>query len=87
MTQIPWFDEIWNKNSFTAMFRRTTTGSSILSLVEKFIAERTEASKSGKGVEDGLSDRDMLSQLIELTTNNPSVPKWYVPSLHSVETD
>ncbi|RYP44066.1 hypothetical protein DL768_009435 [Monosporascus sp. mg162] len=77
MTQIPWFDEIWYKNSFMAMFRKTT-GFSILSIVGKYIAERTEARKSGKGVEDGLGGRDMLSQFLEITINNPTLPPWCV---------
>jgi len=77
MTQIPWFDEVWNKNAFTTMFRKTT-GFSILGIVAKYIAERIEASKTGKGAEDGIGDRDMLSQFLEVTNKNPSLPQWYV---------
>lgn len=77
MTQIPWFDEIWYKNSLTAAFRKTT-GFTILSIVAKYIAQRVEARKSGKGVEDGLGDRDMLSQFMELTAKSPTLPPWYV---------
>jgi len=77
MTQIPWFDDVWYKNSFTAMFRKTT-GFSILSIVGKYIGERTEARRSGKGAEDGLGDRDMLSQFFESATNNPTLPPWCV---------
>ncbi|KAK8115338.1 hypothetical protein PG999_007407 [Apiospora kogelbergensis] len=79
MTQIPWFDEIWYKNSFTALFRKTT-GFSILSIVGKCIAERKEAQKSGKGAEHGRGDRDMLSQFFEIAANNPSLPQWCVCS-------
>lgn len=73
MTQIPWFDEVWYKNSFTAMFRRTT-GFSILSIVGKFISERREEDKAGHaGME---SNRDMLSQFSDLQAKNPSIPEW-----------
>ncbi|KAA8644051.1 cytochrome P450 [Aspergillus tanneri] len=77
MTQIPWFDELWYKNSFTAMFRKTT-GFSILSIVGRFIAERTEARESNKHSEEDLGGRDMLSQFFEIQAKNPSLPKWCV---------
>ncbi|KAJ5459148.1 hypothetical protein N7530_011092 [Penicillium desertorum] len=77
MTQIPWFDDIWYKNSFTAMFRRTT-GFSILSIVGKFIAERTEALESNRKGEIDLGGRDMLSQFFEIQANDTSLPKWCV---------
>ncbi|KUI52982.1 Pisatin demethylase [Cytospora mali] len=77
MTQIPWFDEIWNKNAFIATFRKAT-GFTILGLVAKYIADRKEARLSGKGAEHGRGDRDMLSQFFELTANNPSLPPWCV---------
>lgn len=77
MTQIPWFDDIWYKSSFTAMFRKTT-GFSILSIVSKFIAERQEARKSNKGIDETLGDRDMLSQFFEIQAKNASLPQWYV---------
>ncbi|KAI1128808.1 putative cytochrome P450 oxidoreductase [Nemania abortiva] len=77
MTQIPWFDEIWNKNAFIVNFRKAT-GLSILGLVAKYITERNEARISGKGADQGRGDRDMLSQFFELTTNNPSLPPWCV---------
>lgn len=75
MTQIPWFDDIWYKNSFTAMFRRNT-GFSILSIVGKFIAERTEALESNRKGELDLGGRDMLSQFFEIQANDTSLPKW-----------
>lgn len=77
MTQIPWFDEIWNKNSFIATFRKAS-GFTILGLVAKYIAERKEARISGKGADHGRGDRDMLSQFFELTANSPSLPQWCV---------
>ncbi|KFA67838.1 hypothetical protein S40285_08745 [Stachybotrys chlorohalonatus IBT 40285] len=77
VTQIPWFDEIWYKNSFTAIFRKTT-GFSILGIVGKFIADRTEARENGKGAEDGNGERDLLSQFFEIAGKNPSLPPWCV---------
>ncbi|KAH8202698.1 hypothetical protein TruAng_003184 [Truncatella angustata] len=77
MTQIPWFDDLWYKNSFTARFRKTT-GFSILGIVSKYIVERTEAQKTGERTDDGLGDRDMLSQFFDLTANNASLPPWCV---------
>lgn len=77
MTQIPWFDEIWYKSSFTAMFRKTT-GFSILGIVGKFIGERREARKSNEEIDETLGDRDMLSQFFEIQTKNNSLPQWYV---------
>lgn len=77
MTQIPWFDEIWNKNDFITAFRKAT-GLTILGLVAKYIAERKEARISGKGADHGRADRDMLSQFFELASNNPSLPPWCV---------
>lgn len=79
MTQIPWFDEVWYKSSFTAMLRKTT-GFSILSIVGKFIAERQEARKSNQGIDEPLGDRDMLSQFFEIQAKNTSLPPWCVSS-------
>lgn len=77
MTQIPWFDQIWNKNRFMATFRKAT-GFTILGLVARHIAERKAARISGKGADHGRGDRDMLSQFFELTASNPSLPPWCV---------
>ncbi|KKK20298.1 hypothetical protein ARAM_002428 [Aspergillus rambellii] len=77
MTQIPWFDEVWQKNSFMAMFQKTT-GFSILGIVGKYIAERQEARKSQKGIDKDLGDRDMLSHFFEIQATNSSLPPWCV---------
>ncbi|KAK0723562.1 putative cytochrome P450 oxidoreductase [Lasiosphaeria miniovina] len=76
-TQIPWFDDIWNKTNFMAMFR-SASGFTILGLVAKHIADRKAARITGKGADHGRGDRDMLSQFFELTTNNASLPPWCV---------
>jgi hypothetical protein len=77
MTQIPWFDNVWYKNSFTAMFRKTT-GFSILRIVGKYIAERQEARTTKTSTEENLADRDMLSQFFDIQINNPALPPWCV---------
>ncbi|KAI0015268.1 MpaD/MpaE fusion protein [Xylariomycetidae sp. FL0641] len=78
MTQIPWLDNVMYKNSVTAMFRKTT-GFTILGIVAKYIAERVEARKAVKSEgNNGLSDRDLLSQFMDLTANNASLPPWCV---------
>ncbi|KAF2204386.1 putative cytochrome P450 oxidoreductase [Delitschia confertaspora ATCC 74209] len=78
MTQIPWLDEFWYKNRYTALLRKTT-GFSILSIVGKFISQRLEQVK-GAGVEseDEVNKKDMLSRFIHITQTNPAVPKWVV---------
>jgi len=76
MTQIPWLDELWYKNRFTAMLRKTT-GFSILSIVGKFISERMEkVNHAHVQSEEEVNKRDMLSRFIHITQTNPSVPKW-----------
>lgn len=77
MTQIPWFDNVWYKNSFTAMFRKTT-GFSILHIVSRYIGERQEARATKTSKEEDLGDRDMLSQFFEIQNNNSVLPSWYV---------
>ncbi|KAH9885148.1 cytochrome P450 [Xylariomycetidae sp. FL2044] len=79
MTQIPWFDIVWYKNSFTSMFRRTN-GSSILKIVGKHTSARLEARKSQVSGDSkyGSEERDMLSQFISLAAKNPDLPPWCV---------
>lgn len=72
MTQIPWFDELWNKSSWTNIFRRTE-GFLILKLVRDFIEERE---KDNTESSQYLIDRDMLSRFLELQKENPSIPPW-----------
>jgi hypothetical protein len=73
MTQIPWFDELWNKSSWTNMFRGTR-GFLILKLVRDFIEEREE--DNAESSQQHLTDRDMLSRFLELQKENPSIPPW-----------
>lgn len=79
MTQIPWFDELWNKNAVMATFRKAT-GFTILGLVARYIAERKEARIAGKGDAEKrlVPERDMLSQFFDLTAKNPDLPPWCV---------
>lgn len=76
-TQIPWVDEIWNKNALATKLKGAT-GVSILGIVGKFVSQRQEESKAGKI--DGTADRDMLSLFMEIQKNN-QLPPWYVPCL------
>ncbi|KAL4867930.1 hypothetical protein BDV12DRAFT_170571 [Aspergillus spectabilis] len=77
-TQIPWFDNLWNKNSFLARFRKAS-GPGILGIVGKYVAERQEARKNGKVPDagDGLRDRDMLSSFMEIQSSG-QLPPWNV---------
>ncbi|SPQ24135.1 4694387b-5c2e-410e-8096-87984d3615cd [Thermothielavioides terrestris] len=77
-TQIPWFDEFWNKTALMTSIKGKTTGMGILGYVGRFIAERKEAQAAGGKNGDGPGDRDMLSQFMELTEKNPSLPPWAV---------
>ncbi|KAF3769425.1 hypothetical protein M406DRAFT_35639 [Cryphonectria parasitica EP155] len=76
-TQIPWFDQVWRKNAFMAAFRKTG-GMAILGIVGKFVAQRAEARKSGKVIDNGLGQRDMLSHFFDVTIDNPTLPPWCV---------
>jgi hypothetical protein len=71
MTQIPWFDQLWYKSSFMAMFRRQTTGFSILKIVGEFVAQRREETKEQKA-----THKDMLSRFFEIQSSNASIPPW-----------
>ncbi|KIA75718.1 hypothetical protein HK57_00445 [Aspergillus ustus] len=75
-TQIPWLDQVWNKNSFVSMFRGPT-GFSILGIVGKFVAERQANEAESKTVDDGLRERDMLDMFLDIQTNN-ALPQWTV---------
>ncbi|KAL5341118.1 cytochrome P450 [Aspergillus crustosus] len=87
MTQIPWFDELWNKNRVASFFQRKTTGFSILRIVGKYVAERREAREStsaekttdngSHGKVDG-RNKDMLERFFEIQSQNPSLPPWCV---------
>lgn len=81
MTQIPWLDQAWYKNPVVASFL-PTTGFSILKIVGGFINERLEKTRAGKKTEGELADtegvkhKDMLARFLEVTSANPSIPKW-----------
>ncbi|KAL1962133.1 hypothetical protein VTN77DRAFT_537 [Rasamsonia byssochlamydoides] len=79
MTQIPWLDQLWYKNPWIAMWRRTT-GFSILKIVGEFIQERQQQVKQNGGLkeEEQLSHRDMLSRFMEIQATNDSVPPWAI---------
>ncbi|KAL5333961.1 cytochrome P450 [Aspergillus crustosus] len=71
-TQIPWFDNLWNKNSFLARFRKAS-GPGILGIVGKYVAERQEARKAGKVPDAG----DMLTSFMEIQSSG-QLPPWNV---------
>jgi hypothetical protein len=73
MGQIPWFDEIWNKNSFMALLK-PPTGFGVLKIVDKLISERTTDSQD-KIVSE---EQDMLSQFLKIQASNSEVPSWLV---------
>ncbi|KAL4804154.1 cytochrome P450 [Aspergillus unguis] len=71
-TQIPWLDQLWNKNSFVTMFQGAT-GFSILGIVGKFVSQRQEVQKSGWDA----GERDMLASFMEIQAKN-QLPPWFV---------
>ncbi|KAL2808466.1 cytochrome P450 [Aspergillus granulosus] len=75
-TQIPWLDQVWNKNAFVSMFRGPT-GFSILGIVGKFVAERQATKGDSKTIDDGLRERDMLDMFMDIQSNN-ALPQWTV---------
>ncbi|KAL9634238.1 MAG: hypothetical protein Q9164_004215 [Protoblastenia rupestris] len=79
VTQIPWFDEWWNKNPWVAMWRRPF-GFSILKTVGDFCNERQQQKEGNKDAEKTISENkaDMLSRFMEIQSTNPSVPEWAV---------
>lgn len=78
MTQVPWVDKLWHKNSFVAMWKQQT-GSPILKVVADRINERQQKveddTKAKKNKE--INDRDFLSRFLDIQSTNPSVPPWY----------
>ncbi|KAK0510977.1 hypothetical protein JMJ35_006529 [Cladonia borealis] len=78
VTQIPWYDEWWNKNPWIAMWRQPF-GFSILKIVGDNISRRL-SEKDGGGAEstNQLNNRDMLSRFMEIQSTNESIPPWSV---------
>lgn len=77
VTQMPWFDYVWQKNPVVAVFR-PTSASGIMEVVREKIEERykeIETSGSGKGT---INKKDFLSRFIAVQLARPQVPKWYV---------
>lgn len=74
MTQIPWLDQLWNKNSWTTLLRSTTTGFSLLKIVGDFINDRRNSGEK----DNHERQRDMLSRFMEVQKKDPSIPPWAV---------
>ena len=77
MTQVPWLDKLWHKNSYLAMWKRQT-GSPILKVVADRINERQQKIKYDMKAEkdEQINNRDFLSRFLEIQSTNPSVPSW-----------
>jgi hypothetical protein len=78
MTQVPWFDKLWYKNSFVAMWK-PQTGSPVLKVVADRINERQQKIRDDtKDEEDEqINDKDFLSRFLNIQSTNSSVPPWY----------
>ncbi|CAG7958566.1 unnamed protein product [Penicillium salamii] len=74
MTQIPWFDTLWNKNAFVASFK-TPTGLPILRIVDQFLTERRNLNQKEENLEDDLKS-DMMSRFLEIQRTKPGIPEW-----------
>jgi hypothetical protein len=71
MGQIPWFDELWNKNALITLFKRST-GFGVLKVVDTFISQRIARRQEV----DNLKEKDMLSQFLNIQVSNPDVLPW-----------
>jgi hypothetical protein len=78
MTQVPWFDKLWYKNSFVAMWK-PQTGNPVLKVVADRINERQQKIRDDtKDEEDEqINDKDFLSRFLNIQSTNSSVPPWY----------
>ena len=76
-TQIPWFDDWWNKNSWIAMCRRPS-GMTILKIVADCCSERQQKVKNNSNADAAIdvNTKDMLSRFMEVQSANSSVPTW-----------
>ncbi|KAL2847838.1 cytochrome P450 [Aspergillus pseudoustus] len=84
MTQIPWFDRLWYKNSATATLFHRPAASPILKIVSEAISEREQkrqckepASNNDSNSTEGASHPDFLDQFLDLLDHNPSVQPWF----------
>ena len=77
VTQIPWYDKYWNKNSIVAM-RWPPTGLPILKIVANCIGERRQKLKDNGGVQSAnpVNDGDMLSRFLDVHLTDADVPSW-----------
>lgn len=74
MGQIPWFDELWNKNAFITLFKKPT-GFGVLKVVDSFISQRLASWQVGGDVNEK-EEKDMLSQFLNIQRSNPDVLPW-----------
>jgi hypothetical protein len=77
MTQIPWFDRLWNKSRFAAMFKQQSA-SPILKVVMDRTQGRLRKTKRGQldQGKDDVNEKDFVSRFIDIQSTNKSVPPW-----------
>jgi hypothetical protein len=71
--QIPWADRLLYKNPVATVFQRTA-GSTILGMVNQYIAER-QSRRNDTG--HNLDKPDMLSYFLEVQATKQNVPQGY----------
>lgn len=74
MGQIPWFDELWNKNALITLFKRPT-GFGVLKIVDSFISQRLNRRKEG-GYSKEEDEKDLLAQFLNIQASSHEVPPW-----------
>jgi hypothetical protein len=77
MTQIPWFDKLWNKSRFAAMFKQQSA-SPILKVVTSHTQARQCKTEQGQpqGEKNNVNEKDFVSRFIDIESTNESVPPW-----------
>ncbi|KAF7586585.1 hypothetical protein BBP40_008642 [Aspergillus hancockii] len=74
--QIPWLDELWNKNSFVTLFK-PSTGVGILKVVDTLISQRlAQSAEYDNQRAHKVDEKDMLSQFLDIQAANPNIQPW-----------
>lgn len=77
MTQVPWFDKLWNKNSFAIRFKKPV-GNSIMKVAAESVSRRQSNLKEKKAGSEADQNQDFLAKFLDVQDSNPSLPPWSV---------
>ncbi|KAJ5212811.1 uncharacterized protein N7498_004457 [Penicillium cinerascens] len=79
VTQIPWFDILWYKNSIVTLWR-PATGMPILKIVSDSVSQRREKLEKNELSADDVTREDFLSRFLDVQSKDPSIHPWSVTS-------